>query len=648
MQSNLKDIDTPVCPQKFVQQFTKKCESWKDFVVTTKLQETWRINCLALNNAINDEGEVIKYVVSAPTGSAKTQNLITYCTMLPDKITALISTNLTDEADGIVKEINKEAGKQIAYSHHSNIEGVTTSKSLDKAVEFQIVVTTHAFYKDNYVGGDKWEKLGADRDLLVIDEALDTMKEISVKDTEIIRAIAVFTKLSTKRKYKNNPRFTKELQWLQDDFKVLNTSPPNLHKISSDRIWTLSSGSKILSIELTKYTFFAEILGIDVLGEEKSLREIVKYENILTGTDNPSLNKIIKNELTQTINNMNKLRNRQVYITTNGDTKSFNRVEDMIFKKSLVCFDATADVNEVYSLRSEYYNDIHMVKKINKVRDYSSVTMHTVAAKTGKDDINIQVASSTLQSVILGKKTLIITHQDNEAFFLEVAKTHYEDKTIEVAHWGAITGLNDWKDFDTCIVVGLNNKPIRFSQNRVIANVPNEDIAFGEQQAALRKSITDSTTVAEIIQAINRIRIRTVTEKNGSCKSANIYITLPIYKDENFKKLIKDQMPNIKIVDWALKTNITYHGGKGGSDSIVLYLNGKLNYGDRIRVGDVKKALGIKTDNYNYIMGKTPAKKKEFKEKLESFGLELIEVNELGANKRARKTPVKYFSRNHP
>ena len=122
MHSNLKNIDTPVCPQKFVKQFTQKYKSWDDSVVTTKLQETWEINCLALNNAIHDKDRIMKYVVSAPTGSAKTANLITYCSMLPSNLTSLISTNLTDEADTMAKEINDEAGKEIACAYHSENE----------------------------------------------------------------------------------------------------------------------------------------------------------------------------------------------------------------------------------------------------------------------------------------------------------------------------------------------------------------------------------------------------------------------------------------------------------------------------------------------------------------------------------------------
>lgn len=648
MQSDLKDIDTPVCPIKFADKFTKKFERWKN-IVTSELQETWRINCLALNNAINDKDEVIKYVVSAPTGSAKTQNLITYCTMLPEEITALISTNLTDEADKIAKQINEESGKEIAYSHHSKKEGLTTQESLDEAIKSPIVIVTHEFYKRNYMGGANWDKLGADRDLLVIDEALDTMREISVSNASIEQAIAFFTSSKIREKYKSNEFYKKEIKMLKDDLAFLNDSKSGTTLTHSDTYTYMSGTSKALSLKWSKYRKFAWILGIDIFGEglsddTKRFRKTIKYNHILTGIDDAQADIIIENNLIETITNLNKmLEKRQTYITANLGKKSFNRVEDMMFKKSLVCFDATADTNDVYSLRAKYYTDILMIPKIEGVRDYSNVNIHIAKTKTGKENIDIEVANSVLQSVTLGEKTLIVTQLKNETYFKEIAKSVYSEKIIDVAHWGAITGLNDWKDFDTCIIVGLNHKPRSYAQSRVIINTLNEEMAFGDKQNTLNSSMESSAILSEIIQAINRIRIRKVIDSSGGCEEANIYITVPKNDTSFYKKAIQAQMPSINITDWKLESNIVYKGGIGHFESIVSYLEGNFKSRGSLLVTDVRDALVIKSEAYRDLIGKSSVKQEEFKKKLGTYGFEIVEVFEKDDRGRAKKKPTKYF-----
>ena len=490
------------------------------------------------------------------------------------------------------------------------------------------------------------------------------MKEISVEDEAIVQAITIFIYLQKTIRFKGNSRFVKELDWLKNDLEILKNSEEKFGAgtklISSDRMWTVSTydkegksvgESKILSLELTKYLLFSEILGAASLDGETytSLNHFgrtVKYNKILTDIDNAAADKTIKNNLFETINNLNQLRNRQTYVTSNDGHKSFNRVTDMMFKKSLVCFDATADINEVYNLRAEHYKDIFKLPRIEGVRDYSNVTMYTTMTRTGRRGIDINVASSVLKSVTLGEKTLIVTHKQNEAFFEEVAKSVYPEKTIAIAHWGAITGLNNWKNFDTCIIVGLNHKSRSYAQNRVIINTLDEKKAFGNEQNDLNNSIESSVILSEIIQAINRIRVRKVTNSSGGCDKANIYITIPNpkYNDYPYKKLIKAQMPNIDMTVWNLKSEIVYEGGAGHLESIIDYLEGNLTTkgGTRL-VKDVRDALGIKAESYRDLIGKDSAKQEKFKKKIGLHGFDIIDVFEEGTRGRLKKKPTKYF-----
>jgi hypothetical protein len=628
---------------KFITKFETKYRKW-GMEITNELKHTWKLNCQILNHVINHPTKIMKYVVSAPTGSAKTENLITYCSMLPNGITALIATNLTNEADKIARNINKESTANIACSFHSK-----TEIDLTTASKYQIVVTTHAFYKKHYAGSDEWFVLVDNRNLLVIDEALDTMKEISVEDMAIARAILIFSHIGRESRFNGMPRFLKELQWLKDDLNALRNANPGTNLISSDRIWTLTDGSEMLSLTLRKYIILSGIMGEKSIDGESntSLNKYgknINYNYILTGVNDRVTNKIIKEALRDTINNLNELKDRQVYITSNNGNKSFNRVTNMIFRKPLVCFDATANVNNTYSLRAKYYNDITMIDRVKNIRNYSNVTMHTIVDKTGKQEISLNIASNIMNSVALGKKTLIITHLKNETSFEQIIKDKYPKGTIiKVAHWNALTGLNNWDDFDTCIIAGLNHKPIYYSQNRTIINTDTEETAFGNQRPRINTAITDSTIVAEIIQAINRIRIRKVTKEDGGCDEANIYIILPFNKDHTYINEIKKEMTNIKIKEWKLESSTASKEGKAHSDIVIRYLKANLKTGDTLKVNDVRDKLGINKNSYKSMLGNVEAKKQAFKDKLHGFGYEITESTEGSKGRKRTSYPIKYF-----
>lgn len=151
--------------------------------------------------------------------------------------------------------------------------------------------------------------------------------------------------------------------------------------------------------------------------------------------------------------------------------------------------------------------------------------------------------------------------------------------------------------------------------------------------------------LSEIIQAINRIRVRKVTNSSGGCDKANIYITIPHpkYNDYPYKKLIKAQMPNINMTDWNLKSEIVYEGGAGHVESIIDYLEGNLTKGGTVLVTDVRDALGIKTESYRDIIGKDSVKQEKFKKKIGLHGFDIVDVLEEDTRGRLKKKPTKYF-----
>lgn len=620
-------------------QFEKKFKKWG--IVTVGLKETWEQNCLVMNNVIDKKDKALRYIVSAPTGSAKTENVITYCSMLPSRVKVVICTNLVTEVDRLASDINQESGNTRACAFHTK----NTNIIFDQAVTYQIVVVTHEFYRRNFAGSTRWQELIHDRDLVIIDEALNTMTELNVKSSSITKAITVFSHLSNQVKYTSNSYFNRALEHLNNDLAFLINYPQSIgagtNLTSSDRIWSVplvsdpTKKANCLSITVPKYDLF-----LDILRKDKS----IEYNKILTGINDSSKDCFIKDDIAMTLDNLNGFSERQVYVTASDGEYHYNRVIDSTPKQSLVCFDATAGVNAVYRIRSEHHGDIISIPTITNVRNYSTVTLHTAETPTGKMTINKTTAVGILQNIAFGKKTLIITHKQNKAYFEETLSSLFPNYITYVIHWGALTGLNKWQDFDTCVIIGLNNKPRSFSQNRVLINT-NEAIAFGENQNSLNKVVADTDLVSEIIQAMNRIRIRKVATSSGGCDSANIYLTLPYGKKAAYEHHIKTQMTDIKIVPWVLPKSISIERTKGHIDNVIGYLDGNLRKNDSLEVNSVRDALYIEPESFRSLLGKSQSKKKEFLDTLAICGFFIIEKKENDSRGRERKKPTLYFSR---
>ena len=624
----MKVINAPIELDFFVNQFSKKFTNWGN-TITEELKETWKQNCLVFNNVIANKDNAIKYVVSAPTGSAKTENTITYCSMLPKEIKVMISTNLTDEADRLANDINKESNDTRAIAFHSK-----NSFSIDDVKDYQILIVSHEFYKRNNSFTDKWDILVKNRDLIIIDEALDIFEELSVHEADINMALNFFSSLFRKKPYSENKYFYENLKSLNDDYNQLLDRNNGTQIYSSNKYFTIKSTGKKTDIPLFhihKYLIFLHFV--------QNMK--FHYNYYLTGIRDSNKDELIKEKIINTLETLNLMNNRLTYTTANQGEYSFHRVINKLGEHSFVCFDATADVNKTYEYRMKYQDDLILIPKVKNVRDYSSVNLFTAITSTGSSSVDLSLIESILANITFGNKTLIVMQKNNKEIVKEIIKQKYNTHEIDVAHWNALTGLNKWQDFDTCVIIGLNHKPVSYYQNRLLIN-SNESVAFGKTQSSLFNNIKVTDFVAEIIQAINRIRIRKVINKQGECASANIYLTLPSIDTEQYKSLIQNHMQNIKIRNWDLPQSATTSTNYQGQ--VISYLQKNMNSGDRILLKEPRDKLSINKETYKDIVGRNKSKKDQFKNKLNSLGFDIVELNVQGVRKGYMKKE-KYIER---
>ncbi len=650
----VEEVKMPIDPDSFVQVFSKKFQNRENTITTEELKETWKQNCLAMNNAIAFKDDGKKFVISAPTGSGKTENTITYCAMLPSEVKVLIVSNLSDEGIRLAQDINQEAvemgklnpdtdlPKAIAFNSKSIPDKTDRDYSLflGGIEKIQVVIITHNLYKKHFSGGDVWDKLSNGRDLIVIDEAIDTMEELPVTEHDISIAKNFFGALMDTRvfNYKNSERYKKEYDKLSKDLynlQHINEVDGDAEKMGTRLIYSIKQRKEIF-LHLGRLKYWS----LELILEEH------QYEcsYILTGIKNEEYDQKIQRRIEKTLRNLSLMDREQTYIAYNGTYYSYNRVIDRIPNHSVVCFDATADINQIYSLRAKHHDDVVLVPRVSNVRDYSNVNLYPIKYNTGKIAIENKFTDDILKHLPLGDQTLIITHQDNEGIINAYIKEIYPNNVVDVAHWGAITGLNTWQDFDTCIIAGLHNKPTSVVYNKALT-ASNEDETFGENQNDTVEQVRVSDLVSEIVQAINRIRIRKVTQEGGKCESANIYITLPIFNYELYLSMIKAHMTNINVIED--KFDIQSLRQPTHFDNVLRYLQESLDIGEQINIKKPRDVLGISAESYRSVVGKNEKDKKKFKQKLHRFGFKVVEISERDTRGRGREriNPIKYIKR---
>jgi hypothetical protein len=131
---------------------------------------------------------------------------------------------------------------------------------------------------------------------------------------------------------------------------------------------------------------------------------------------------------------------------------------------------------------------------------------------------------------------------------------------VAKGHWGAVDGSNEYADCDTAVIFGL---PFRDA----VTWPTNVFFAFqGEQgdewldnptwkgHPNLREHMVRRQLSASVIQAINRIRSRHVTDEHGGCLPCDVFIVLPSGgRGADILSAIRREMPGLQVVDWPFE-----------------------------------------------------------------------------------------------
>jgi hypothetical protein len=226
-----------------------------------------------------------------------------------------------------------------------------------------------------------------------------------------------------------------------------------------------------------------------------------------------------------------------------------------------VVLDATAREDFIYKLMEDRAD---IVPTPPGVRDYSRVTLHVAWTRSGTGKATMVERAKQRFPRLIQDLTERLAPERSVFFCVHKAVEHELPDAADLpfakaarAHWGAVDGSNEFADCDTAVIFGLPFRDAVTWPTNVffaIQGVQGDewlDNPTWKGQGNLREQMVRRQLSASVIQAINRIRCRHVTDEGGGCPSADVFIVLPSgERGEDILGAIRREMPGLRVVDW--------------------------------------------------------------------------------------------------
>jgi hypothetical protein len=562
-------------------------------VSSEALKSSWQTLATAFNDCIIDNTEnreIKRRVVSIPTGSGKTTGLVHYLGMLGADTKALIVTAFIDSADELELKLNEHTKNKAIAIHSKN------GRKISDIGNQQILIVTH-----NHFTMNMYKDHINERDLIVIDEAIDLLTEHTINNESLQRLRNIINVVCF--------RSDKILKDVKDELDKLNGFI-DISKAINDQLSkpTIINGEEF---NMDKKEFLiAKTDGFKYLKLDK-LRKIIKENNCSRIALGKALDEIkereFKKELLEMIDTIEFiLKDWFYYYSKNGTLKdsTLNSVTIKLPNKSVVVLDATATTNHLYKL----FDDVVLYPDSENARNYSNVELYI--AKNSKTGISAIMDKPKEKAEILIKN--LEEHLDSSNNVLIVTRKKFVPYVLdyeviynyEVENYGNLTGKNNWQNYDTVVLYGLMHKPETFNINRqAMATTP----ADAMEDKDIRDKLKATDLASEVIQAINRVRCRKVIDENGNCDHTKVFLTLPSGTiGEIILQSITSKMNNIVVKDWDIITTLERTSSKKSSwlNSVISYVKANLQADENLTATVVQKALGISKANFYELCNK--------------------------------------------
>jgi hypothetical protein len=226
--------------------------------------------------------------------------------------------------------------------------------------------------------------------------------------------------------------------------------------------------------------------------------------------------------------------------------------------------------------------------------------------EVGDSDLRMEVHGDTGK-----RRVLVVVAQAGEDHFRKVG-AGAGFAAFDVAHWNKIDGRNDWREYDTLVIATLPYATASLDLNTYMAVHEKEldDEALNAPPDEV-KLVRENRIAAQLAQAIGRIRLRTMTEQDGTCEPCDIFLRLPNWRymvdADRILEAVKRTLPGAQVLPWERATKklprAPKRTGARYDDAFVTLVSemapGQVRYSD-----DIKQALSIRGRRAWYRMTK--------------------------------------------
>jgi hypothetical protein len=627
-----------VPPQTFVDRLTGVWTTSYHNVPSVSLRKLWATMAKTYQDAIIATAAGVSplwRILWPPTGSGKTLGAKVYAALQAEQnatttgprqpVGILIVTRLIAQADEMVEAINALAGRQVAVADHTEHRA-----TLEQLNESDVVVITHQAYVNatqtfTNTRDGKWARLTSwnrgRRLLTVIDEALcNVIEESQVKVDRLGQAIGFIP-------HDLRASHSAEVEALEKLYEALGHHAGVSAGFGGGACmaWGVEGSS---SGPVNLGTLRAEMLKLP-------------YDHYM-GKADESDRKRIATQIDKTLAAAEAVLDHHAYFALRGTQPTLNTSALLVplDAPGPVVLDATARVDFIYKLMEDR---AVIIPTPSGVRDYSSVTMHVSRTRTGLGKGAMLERAKTRFPRLIHDLTQRLTPERKVFFCVHKAVEHELPDASELpfaemakAHWGAVDGSNAYADCDVAVIFGLPFRDaVTWPTNVFFAlqGVQGDDWLDNptwKGHVNLREHMLRRQLAASVIQAVNRICCRHVTDDHGGCPPADVFIALPSGdRGEDVLSAIRREMPGIEVVDWdfepddgpkvRLKSASSPHGrlltymanrAPGRTSMTVLARelslkpNAKKELQKNLRNENHKTALALKALGVTYVAGK--------------------------------------------
>jgi hypothetical protein len=124
---------------------------------------------------------------------------------------------------------------------------------------------------------------------------------------------------------------------------------------------------------------------------------------------------------------------------------------------------------------------------------------------------------------------LVCGHKGIEDCFKGLHRTTPHFQEFHVAHWGAATGSNEWRECDTVVVSSLLYRDHGWAASGITSRLGLQDglkALQDESKESAAKKLANSKTAIDVLQLLFRCRIRKMKDAEGGCEPADLYLMI--------------------------------------------------------------------------------------------------------------------------